>query len=276
MNQQAAPPPLDRAGLARKRVAAARAALNDCRLCPHECGVDRLAGEQGQCHAGATARVFSAQVEVGDELELIPTFAIAFSGCDMLCSFCITGADSWNPRRGEPFDAAALAAKAGAARTVMILGGEPTIHVPQLLELAAALPASARLVLKTNAYLTGQARALLAGVFDVWLADYKFGNDRCADQLAKVADYRRHVEETLLWADGESQLIVRHLLMPGHVDCCWKPVAGWLAENLPRVKVSLRDGYWPAWQAKRSGFVTRAEVERARQIAHEYELHLIT
>ena len=256
-------------------ITVAREALRDCRLCPHDCGVNRLDGEHGRCGAGATARVFSAQIEVGDELELIPCFAIAFSGCDMRCEFCITGADSWNPSRGEPFDAASLAAKAGTARTVVILGGEPTIYTPQLLELAAAMPDSVRLVLKTNAYLTQEARSLLAGVFDVWLADYKFGNDMCAERLAGIADYRRPVEETLLWADQGSELIVRHLLMPGHVDCCWGPIAGWLAENLPGVKVSLRDGYWPAWRAKQSGFVTPAEVERATQIARECELHLI-
>ena len=48
-----------------------------------------------------------------------------------------------------------------------------------------------------------------------------------------------------------SELIVRHLLMPGHVECCWRPVAEWLAENLPGVKVNLRAGFWPAWHAAR-------------------------
>src|SRR5664280_686194 len=105
----------DRRVIALERVPLAHAALSACRLCPHDCGVNRLADERGRCHAGATARVFSAQVEVGDELELIPTFAIAFSGCDMRCAFCITGADSWNPQRGEPFDPTGLAAKATKA-----------------------------------------------------------------------------------------------------------------------------------------------------------------
>ena len=91
----------DRALIARERAHAARAALADCQLCAHHCGVNRLTGEHGLCHAGAEARVFSAQLEVGDELELLPTFAIALSGCDLRCSFCITGAESWNPRAGE-------------------------------------------------------------------------------------------------------------------------------------------------------------------------------
>ncbi len=264
-----------RAELAAERARLARAALADCRLCAHDCGVNRLAGERGRCRAGATARVFSAQIEVGDELELIPTFAIAFSGCDLRCAFCITGADSWNAQRGGPFDPATLAANAAGARTVMILGGEPTIHLPAALEIAAAMPDDARLVWKTNAHGSAQAREWLAGIFDVWLADYKFGNDACACRLARVGTYNAVVRENLLWAAEHSELIVRHLLMPGHVDCCWRPIAGWLAESLPGVKVSLRDGYWPAWRAKHTGFLTRAEVEHATGIAREYGLHLI-
>src|SRR5271170_3135663 len=127
--------PPARRPLARERAIRARAMLADCRLCAHNCGVNRLAGETGLCHAGASARFFSAQPEVSDELELIPTFAVALSGCDLRCDFCITGASSWNPRAGLGFEAAVMAARAESAladgaRTIMVLGGEPTIHLP--------------------------------------------------------------------------------------------------------------------------------------------------
>jgi putative pyruvate formate lyase activating enzyme len=270
--------------IARERAETAREALVDCHLCAHHCGVNRLAGETGICHAGSAARIFSAQVEVSDELELIPTFAIALSGCDLRCDFCITGAPSWNPRLGESLDVKSLAARAKAAlidgaRTIMILGGEPTVHLPFALELVAALPDDAKLIWKTNAHGSAQARELLDGLFDVWLADYKFGNDACAQRLAKVCDYTRVVRENLLWADDHSELIVRHLLMPGHVECCWRPVAAWLAENLPGVKVNLRSGFWPAWHAGRHGelrtIVLKAEAGRAVDIAARCGLNLI-
>jgi len=347
---------------ARERAMAARAALADCRLCAHECGVNRLVGNAGLCHAGAEARVFSAQVEVSDELELIPTFAIALSGCDLRCDFCITGAPSWNPRLGEPLRMEELieranVALANGARTVMILGGEPAIHLPTALEIVAALserrpPArhepvefempirpddtaerelqragpeagAPKLVWKTNAHGSAQARELLAGMFDVWLADYKFGNDACAVRLARVSDYVRVVRENLLWFAGQErraparhkeylttkkqsneeqlgslvpslfnqraeavlgaraggELIVRHLLMPGHVECCWRQVAEWLAENLPGVKVNLRSGFWPAWHAARHGelrgTVTKMESEIAQEIAGDFKLNLV-
>ncbi len=213
---------------ARERAAIARAMLHNCHFCAHHCGVNRVAGEFGLCHAGAAANYFLAQTEVTDELELIPTFAVALSGCDMRCDFCITGAESWNPRAGGRFNATEMATKAKAAltngaRTIMVLGGEPTIHLHAALELAAELPDTAQLVWKTNAHGSEQARELLDGIFDVWVADFKFGNDACARRLGKISNYTEVVRENLLWANAHSELIVRHLLMPGHVgECCWR------------------------------------------------------
>jgi putative pyruvate formate lyase activating enzyme len=258
--------------------------LAHCRLCAHRCGMNRLAGESGPCHAGIDARVFSAQIEVSDELELIPAFAVALSGCDLRCDFCITGGPSWNPRLGDSpapqtIAAQARAALARGARTIMILGGEPTIHLPTALEIVAELPASAKLVWKTNAHGSAEARELLDGMFDVWVADYKFGNDACALRLARVPGYIRVVHENLLWARQNSELIVRHLLMPGHIDCCWLPAAEWLAAELPGVKVNLRSGFWPAWHAARHaelrGTVTAHERDRAWEIARNCGLNLV-
>jgi putative pyruvate formate lyase activating enzyme len=274
-----------RAAIAHERAQRARTMLADCRLCAHDCGVNRLAGETGLCHAGANARFFSAQVEVSDELELIPTFAVALSGCDLRCSFCITGESSWNPRAGASLDPQTMATRAGdalrnGARTIMILGGEPTIHLPDVLELVSFLPDTARLVWKTNAHGSAQARELLDGLFDVHVADFKFGNDQCAQCLAKIDDYVRVVRENLLWAAQDGELIVRHLLMPGHLDCCWKPVAEWIAAEMPETKVSLRSGYWPAWQAARQSEMARTvsarESDEASRIARELHLNLIS
>ncbi|MGC9943058.1 MAG: radical SAM protein [Verrucomicrobiota bacterium] len=273
-----------RAVLAGERAGHARDLLADCRLCAHDCGVNRLAGQTGMCHAAAQTRYFSGQIEVSDEMELIPTFAIALSGCDLRCDFCITGASSWNAQAGNTLDATAMAARAktalrNGARTVMILGGEPTIHLPGALEIVSQLPSTATLVWKTNAHGSAQARQLLEGMFDVWLADFKFGNDHCARRLARVADYTRVVQENLSWAQAHGHLIVRHLLMPGHGECCWQPVAEWLAVHLPGVKVNLRTGFWPAWRARRHvefrSRASTAEIDRAFGLARELGLNLI-
>jgi len=274
----------NRQSVAAGRAAAARAALAECRLCAHDCGVNRFAGELGKCRADAHPHVHLVQMEMADELELVPTFAVALSGCDLRCAFCISGAQSWNPLAGELLTPSALArqaesALADGARTVTFLGGEPTIHVPFLLEAVAELPNWAKLVLKTNAYCSAVSRAFLEGLFDVWCADYKFGNDTCAGRLARVAHYNDTVRENLVWAAQQSHLIVRHLLMPGHVECCWLPVAEWLGKHLPGVKVNLRSGFWPGWQSHRHPELRRtisaSELGRAKEIAADWGLNLV-
>lgn len=171
-------------------------------------------------------------------------------------------------------------ALADGATTIQFLGGEPTIHLPAALDLVAALPADARLVWKTNAHGSAQARELLDGIFDVWVADFKFGSSTCAQRLAGIAEYLPVVKENLLWAQRHTELIVRHLLMPGHLECCWRPVAEWLAGAMPVVKVSLRAGFWPAWHSARHPelrrTVTAEASEAAFVIARELGLNLIS
>jgi putative pyruvate formate lyase activating enzyme len=273
-----------RCQVAAQRIAAARENLEHCTLCDHRCGVNRLNGELGLCRAGADTRFFSAQTEVADELELIPVFAIALSGCDLRCDFCVTGQSSWNPRAGLGFEVVAMAERAQkaldqGARTIMLLGGEPTIHLAAVLEFVALMPDAARLVWKTNAHGSSEARALLAGMFDVWVADYKFGNEACAQRLARVSSYNPSVRENLLWASDDCDLIVRHLLMPGHIECCWLPIVQWLSTQLPGVKVSLRTGFWPGWHSARHAELrqmnSHADLARAWEIAQEFGLSLI-
>lgn len=273
----------------RSRAAADRALLavanlSACDLCAHHCGANRLKGESSPCHATAQALVFSAQLEVGDELELIPTFAIALSGCNLRCQFCISGALSWNARAGRRIGPEELAhqAKEGlqrGARTIMFLGGEPSVHLPYVLQMVAHLPNNAHLVWKTNSFASGRARAWLDGICQTWVADYKFGNEECARRLAGLESYQQPVRGNLLWAAEHVDLIIRHLILPGHVGCCWAPIANWLESHLPGVKVSLRTGYWPAWQAAQRMEINRrlerAESAEAFEIARRHHLRLI-
>ncbi|MDB6076349.1 MAG: Radical superfamily protein [Akkermansiaceae bacterium] len=274
-----------RARLALERLEKARAALATCEICLHRCSVNRLAGPAGRCGADAEPHVFSAQVEVGDEWELIPAYAIALAGCNMRCSFCITGDESWHPQRGHWLDAvtvagrAAAAIESGRARSLLVLGGEPTIHLPWLLKLVASMPDKAHLVLKTNGLSSAPAREILADLFDVWVVDFKFGCDACAAELSRTPGYTAAVCETLLWAAEHTDLIIRHLLLPGHVECCWRPAAEWIASRLPLAKVSLRAGYWPSWRAVNQAPLNRplasGELSAATEIARSLNLRLV-
>jgi len=134
------------------------------------------------------------------------------------------------------------------------------------------------LIWKTNAHGSPEARELLDGVFDVgwWISNWKRWLRAAPGQ---VSDYGQIVRENLLWADKHTELIVRHLLMPGHLDCCWVPVAEWLGRNLPTVKVSLRAGFWPdafGRHPELRGTVPASGSEKALVIAHDLGLRMIS
>src|SRR3954471_18296156 len=97
------------AGIERKRIPSAAQHLLACSLCEHRCSVNRRAGERGPCKAGCTARVFRHRVELGEEVELIPSHLFYLSGCDLRCCFCIAEANAFNPSVGTELTAEFLA-----------------------------------------------------------------------------------------------------------------------------------------------------------------------
>jgi putative pyruvate formate lyase activating enzyme len=266
------------------RVALAQRHYRACGLCEHRCGVDRLAGEVGPCKAGVTPRVFRHRVEYGEELDLVPSHLFYLSGCDLRCAFCIAGLDAFDPRRGRELtgdffnDAVAWGREQGA-RNIQWVGGEPTIHLPAILEVMSRCPVLPPVVWKSDFHCTPDALSLLDGVADVYLADFKFGNDECARRVCGVDNYVSILQRNLKIAETQGRLIVRHLLLPGHADCCLRPIVGWMAEHLPTAEFSLRDGYLPAWRAQRMVGLnvsnSRAEIAAAHRIVRDARLEVI-
>ena len=268
----------------RSRVVDAMSHLVNCGLCEHRCGVNRLGGERGTCHAGPNARLFRHRVEWSEELELTPSHVFYLSGCDLRCAFCIAEENAFDARRGVPltiesFNQAVRWGKELGACNLQWLGGEATIHLPRILELLASCPEPLRVVWKSNFHMTPEALELLRDVVDVYVADFKFGNDHCARELAGVGDYTAIVTRNLTIAARQGDLIVRHLVMPGHLECCLVPVVDWMCRNLRGTKFSVRDGYMPAWRARHfpnlDRMLDRDEIDRARRIAESAGLYCI-
>lgn len=262
----------------------ALAQMSRCELCEHRCGINRMSGERGPCRAGVEARVFRHRVECGEEPELVPSHLFYLSGCDLRCAFCIAEANAFDPSRGrvltrEFFTAAVEWGKDQGARNVQWVGGEPTIHIPAILDAMTNCPSLPSIVWKSDFYGTPEAFELLQDVVSVYVADLKFGNDECANRIARVSDYVRIITRNLQLDGVQRNLIIRHLLLPGHFDCCYRPIVEWLSENLPLAKLSLRDGYLPRWQASRlqelSVPLPRGEGKRARQFAIDRGLNVI-
>ena len=252
----------------------ARAHQANCNLCEHRCGADRSAGERGPCKAGAGANVFRHRVEYGEELELVPSHLFYLSGCDLRCAFCIAGVNAFDPSRGRPltsefFNEAVAWGRARGARNVQWVGGEPTIHLPAILDVMAECPDLPPVVWKSDFHGTPEVFDLLSGVVDTFVADFKFGNDLCARRIAGVDDYLRIVTRNLALAAERGRLIVRHLLLPGHAECCYRAVAEWMRANLPEVPFSIRDGYLPSWRAARFEHLDKPLPARAAVAARE-------
>jgi putative pyruvate formate lyase activating enzyme len=266
------------------RVTQANLQLVDCQLCEHRCRADRLHGERGPCKAGTEARVFRHRIEYGEETELIPSHLFYTSGCDLRCAFCIAEANAFNPQAGTLLTVDFLReaidwGRARGAQNVQFVGGEPTIHLPAILSALSEVHELPRIVWKSDFYFTPTVFDLLDGVADVYVADFKFGNDVCAKQIASVDPYVAIVTRNLLLAQPKADLIVRHLLLPGHMDCCYRPIVRWMAEFMPSAKFSLRDGYLPRWRAARdpqlNAVIDAGTARAARGLAREAGLNLI-
>jgi putative pyruvate formate lyase activating enzyme len=130
-------------------------------------------------------------------------------------------------------------------KTISLLGGEPTVHAHTILELAAAAPQRLPLALNTNMYMTPAVLDLLDGVVDWYLADFKFGRDTCAERIADVPNYTAVVQRNLRLAAARANVIVRHVLLPGHLECCFRPIVDWLGRTLPGARFQLYPGYVP-------------------------------
>jgi putative pyruvate formate lyase activating enzyme len=275
---------MGRSRIESSRLATARGHYQHCLLCEHRCGIDRSAGQRGPCKAGDTPRLFRHRIEYGEELDLIPSHEFYLSGCDLRCVFCIAGIDAFDPSRGRELtsdlfnDTVAWGVSQGA-RNIQWVGGEPTLHLPALLELMARCPDLPPVVWKSDFHFTPEALDLLDGAVDVYVADYKFGNEACAGRLGGGRDYLAIVQRNLLLAMDRGRLIVRHLLMPGHLECCLVPVLNWLKENLPDAEFSLRLGYLPSWRSSAFGELahplTKSDADAASRIVSDSGLMVI-
>lgn len=228
------------------RAALAHEALAECRLCPRACGVDRRGSRRGAfCQLDERAWVYKELLSLGEEAALSPTWLVDVGGCSLRCLYCSEWPQVVQPQRGgavplEPswFAARMARRKAQGARTLTLVGGEPTVNLPALLAALAACDAPLPVVWNSNGLVAAQARALLQGVVAVWSLDAKFGNPQCAQRISGLdADIAHPAwQQTAQLALAQAAhgdlptLVVRHLLMPGHLECCTRPVLQRLAQ----------------------------------------------
>jgi putative pyruvate formate lyase activating enzyme len=268
---------------ARQRAARMRELMRACRLCPRECGVDRVAGERGFCGLDARARCFREVRHFGEERELVPSHQVYFAGCNLWCECCTVAEWNESPCDMEPIAPEKLIElirrrRAEGARTLNLLGGEPAVSVAGILEVLAALDCEVSVVWNSNMYYSRAVDEVLRGLVDVFLADVKCCARKCCEMLVGVGDYVETVRRNIALAAEHADVIVRVIVMPGHVDCCAGPTMRWVAEKMKGVKVSLRGDYVPPAEsvyAPRS-YLEHGEMEAVRRTAAEYGLNVVT
>ncbi len=272
--------------------------LADCALCPRACHADRLHGSGKVCHTGRDAVVSSAFAHFGEEGCLRGTRGsgtIFFSWCNLRCAFC----QNWElSAEGEGREVSA----GELAELMLRLQGRgchninfvtPSHVVAQILEalvIAAERGLCLPLVYNTGAYDTLEALALLDGVIDIYMPDFKFWDSEYAKRYSNAADYpavaRAAIREmhrqvgTLQLDDygiARRGVLLRHLVMPNDVAGT-QSIMQWLAHELsPDTYVNLMSQYHPAGRAcdfpELRRLISDAEFERAVEDARAAGLH---
>jgi putative pyruvate formate lyase activating enzyme len=98
----------------------------------------------------------------------------------------------------------------------------------------------------SNFFMSQESMSILRNIMDVWLPDFKFGPGKCALDISRTPWYWETVTNNIkLVHDWRENMIIRHLIMPNHIECCTKPVLDWIAKNMPEVPVNIMDQYHP-------------------------------
>jgi len=265
-----------------ERVKLAKEVLANCNLCPRQCGVDRTAGEKGYCGLDDTVRCFREMLYYGEESELVPSHQIHFAGCNLKCEFCVVAEWNEQPFMAKEIDFDDLAKtitrhQNEGARTLNFLGGEPTVNLYGILELLGRVGPEIRVVWNSNMYYNEIVDTLTTGLIDIYLADFKCGNNSCAEALLGASDYMEIVRHNIVRAAEHAGVIIRHIIMPGHTRCCLTPILEWVASEIPNAKVSLRDNYVPPVQATSAPaeYLTQKDMLSAVEMAKSMGLKLV-
>ncbi|MFH1122590.1 MAG: radical SAM protein [Pseudomonadota bacterium] len=269
---------LHREGELAPRIQKALALMRACRICPRECGINRLAGEVGFCKTGRRAMVASYNAHFGEEAPLVGRHGsgtIFLTSCNLLCSFCQNYEIS-HLREGEevaPSQMALMMIQLAQRGCHNINFVTPSHVVPQLLEaLPHAIERGLRipLVYNSGGYDRKETLELLDGIFDIYMPDFKFWDGQWADRYCNAPDYREVAVEAIsemhrqvgdLVVDDEGVatrgLLVRHLVMPNGLAGT-EEIMNFLAQRIsPNIYVNVMDQYRACGEAESDELLKR-------------------
>ena len=248
--------------------------LENCRLCPRECGVNRLAGARGVCGMGAEITAARAALHFWEEPCISGTGGsgtVFFSGCSLHCCFCQNGPIS-RGRAGQIISIERLCEiffelKAKGAHNINLV--TPTHFIPQItsaLRMAKENGLDLPIVCNCGGYENVEALRIWDGLIDIYLPDLKFYARTLSTTMCGAPDYFekanlalqemfRQTDEPQFDKDGLMQkgMIVRHLMLPGHLFDT-RRLLSYLCDTYGnKIYISLMNQYTPPAKSLEEG-----------------------
>jgi putative pyruvate formate lyase activating enzyme len=262
---------LHKTGELKKRGQALWKIMESCRLCPRQCGVNRLEGERGFCRANAELVISSYHPHYGEERPLVVrggSGTIFFSHCGLRCVFCI----NWEiSHKGEGIcrtieelaDMMLHLQAIGCHNINVVTPTHYSPHILRALDIAAKKNLRLPLVYNTCGWERLEILKQLDGIVDIYLPDFKYSDGEMASKFSSGAmtypevtktsllEMHRQVGVAVPAKDGIMYrgLMIRHLVMPNNVSGS-KEVIRWIAEHLPKdTYVNIMSQYRPMYKA---------------------------
>ena len=261
--------------------------LRSCHLCPHQCGVDRLRGEKGICGLGENMRLFQALPHHGEEPPLSGTGGagtLFFSSCNLRCTFCQNDQISHHVVGEElsPWKLASYMLQLQEQGCHNIEAVTPTPHLPQLiasLQIAKEQGLTLPFIYNCSGYENPDMIQLLNDWVDIYLPDFKYGNEENAFAFSGIHNYSTYALASLQKMMGQvgydllldkndvatRGIIIRHLVLPG---CTENSIAALslLRNHFPSdIPISLMSQYTPTASVRNHPLlkrrITRSEYE---------------
>lgn len=269
--------------------------MRECRLCPRECSVNRLAGQMGYCRAGAELKVARAALHRWEEPCISGTEgsgAVFFSGCSMGCVFCQNREIS-RGQRGTPVSVEQLARiflhlqEQKANNINLVTAGHYLPQTAEALTLARQQGLTIPVVYNSSGYEKAETLKLLEGLVDIYLPDFKYMDTVLAKKYSYAEDYpqvaRAAVREMVRQVgapvfDGRGIMtrgvIVRHLLLPGHVKDSRKVVEYLYRTYGNQIYISMMNQYTPMPAMAQDPLLSRRVTKREYGRLVDYALSL--
>ena len=257
--------------------------LKECHLCPRNCGVDRLAGQKGFCGVDAGIMVARAALHMWEEPCISGkegSGAVFFSGCSLGCAFCqnrtISKGQSGKVITVEHLAELFLDLQAQKANNInLVTAGHFLPQVREALILAKEQGLTIPVVYNSSGYEKAEMLRYLEGLVDIYLPDLKYLEADLAGKYSHARDYpevaMKALEEMVRQVGTpefdergmmKKGVIVRHLLLPGHVRNSKKVLEYLYGTYGDQIYISLMNQYTPMPAMKDDPQLSRKVTDR--------------